>query len=123
MGTLYFVIKNSIVTLSIVTLMQISVLGKTIEDRIMNFVRGNFAVRFLGTEHMTLNEESLELSPEQIKEIRSRFGESAFMKMVKSQAKELLKEELKNMSSNPSSLEKELKKMQEGHPPRQPAQN
>lgn len=113
MGTLYFVVKNTIVTIVVVTLMQVSLLGKTIEDRVMNFVRGNFAVKFLGTEHISLNENSLELSPKQITEIRKRFGESAFMKMIKTQATEMMKEELKSLKANPSALEKELEKMQE----------
>lgn len=110
MGTIYFILKNSIITIVIVCLLQIQFGDKTLEDRLMTFVRTTVAPSFLGTETTYIKEKSLHVSPTDLGEIRKKIYDSPLFKGVKSGAKEVFLKEMTDVIK--SSNEKKLKELE-----------
>jgi len=106
MGTLYFVLKNTVLTFVIVSFMQINIGSKTVETYIMNFVRSTLAPQFLGREPIEIDGR-LQFSKDQIESIKSKLKKSDFYKDAKSSAKKAILEEVQGLYSNEEKPETE----------------
>ena len=110
MGTLYFIIKNSIVTVIIVCLLQIQIAGKTFEERLMGFVQKTVAPKFLGTETTYVHENKLKMSPKDLSGIREKIYNNKMFDGVKKGAKDLFLKEMAEVIKE--SQEKKLKEFE-----------
>lgn len=98
MGTLYFIIKNSIVTLALVSLMQIQFGGRSLESRLMNYIRHDLAPNFLGAREDTyIKSSELKLHPEDLVALRKKIYESPYLSGVKDSAKEIFMKEISDI--------------------------
>jgi hypothetical protein len=114
MSSLYFVVKNSILTFVIVCLLQVKFGSKTIENRLMNWIRKDLAPTFLGTETVYESTPKIELSPETISKLRKKVYQSSVFKNIKNSAKEIflneITEVLKDSENDQIKSKKEEKK-------------
>lgn len=94
MGSLYFIIKNAVVTVVVVCLLQIQIGGKTLEDRLMGFVQGSVAPKFLGTETTYNKKNPVKMTPKDLGEIRKRIYNNKLFDGVKKGAKDLFLKEM-----------------------------
>lgn len=108
-GTLYFVIKSTVVTFLIVCLLQIQFRDRTIEDRLMSFVRDSLAPQVLGDESIAIDHKKYRMSPKDIKSLRKKVFESNALKGVKKSAKSLFFEEMTEVMKTPDKKENENK--------------
>lgn len=93
-GSLYFVVKSSVITFLIVCLLQIQFHNKTLEDRLMKFVRKTLAPQVLGKESVNLNHRKYRLEPKEMAELKKRIFESDALKGVKKSAKAIFFKEM-----------------------------
>ncbi|MGH1468890.1 MAG: hypothetical protein ACRBBP_08445 [Bdellovibrionales bacterium] len=110
MGNIYFILKNSIITIIIVCLLQIKLGASTLEDKLMTFVRQTVAPKFLGKETAYITSESLQLTPQDLGKIRSKIYNNPMFDGVKKNAKELFLKEMTEVIK--SSNEKKLKEFE-----------
>ena len=95
MGSLYFILKNTVITFMIVSFLQIKVGSKTLETRLMSLVRESLAPKFLGHEPFEM--DGMQFSKDQIKDIKSKVKESDFYKEATSGMREAIMEEMQTM--------------------------
>ncbi len=113
MGSLYFIIKNTVLTVIIVCFMQIQFGGKSIEHRLMGFVRKTVAPKFLGTETTYIKEKSLAIDHKDLQKIRNNKvfdgvktkAKDLFFKEMNEVIKESQKEKLKELEKSESKKE------------------
>lgn len=98
MGTLYFVLKNTVLTFVLVSFLQVKIGSKSLETYLMGFVRGTLAPQFLGQKPIEMN-GSLNFSKDQIESIKSKLKESDFYKDAKTSVKEAIIEEVQGLYS------------------------
>lgn len=110
MGSLYFVLKNSIITIIIVCLLQIQISSKSLEERLMTFVRHTIAPKFLGTETTYITNESLQLSPKDLGNIRKKIYNSSAFKGLQKNAKDVFLKEMTEVIKQ--SQDKKLKEFE-----------
>lgn len=96
-GNLYFIAKSSIITFMIVCLLQIQFKNKTLEDRLMNFVRTSLAPTVLGLEKININHDDFTMSPEEIVMIRTKILNSDALKGVRKNVKKVFIREMENV--------------------------
>lgn len=111
MGTIYFILKNSIITIVIVCLLQLKFGDKTIEDRVMGFVRLTVAPKFLDTETTYITKKSMKLNASDLNGIRKKIYNNPVFKEVKNSAKELFLKEMTDVIK--STHERKLKDLEE----------
>lgn len=107
MGTAYFVLKNTVLTFMIVSFLQIEVGSKTLETRLMGFVRKSLAPKFLGREPIEID-KSMDFTQNQVESIKGRIKNSEFYKDAKSGMREAIMEEIQSLfKENAASQESE----------------
>jgi hypothetical protein len=110
MGTAYFILKNTVLTFVIVSLLQIEVGSKTLETYLMRFVRSSLAPKFLGQEPIEID-GSMNFSKEQLNSIKDKIRQSEFYKEAKSSVRETMIEEIQSIYQE--SLQKPQEKTEE----------
>ncbi len=110
MGSLYFILKNSIITILIVCLLQIQFSNLSLEDRLMTFVRNNVAPNFLGAETTYINKKSIHMTPADLGEIRKKIYNSSIFSGLKKNAQDVLLKEMTEVIK--SSNEKKMKELE-----------
>ncbi len=111
MGNIYFILKNSIITIIVVCLLQIKIGANTLEDRLMSFVRLTVAPKFLGRETAYITNESLQLTPQDLGKLRQKIYSSPIFEGAKKNAKELFLKEMTEVIK--SSNEKKIKELEQ----------
>ena len=102
MGTLYFIAKSSILTFVIVCLLQVEFQSKSLEDRLMGYIRQQLAPKVLGVDTTYINPKDYRITPEEISEIRQKIYESESLKGIQTKARELLLKEMAEIFKKPS---------------------
>ena len=108
MGTAYFVLKNTVLTLVIVSFLQIKLGSKTLETYLMGFVRETLAPKFLGHEPIEID-GSMRFNKNQVESIKQRFRKSEFYKEAKEGVKETLMEEIQSLYNDENAPKDENK--------------
>jgi len=103
-GSLYFVVKSSVLTVVIVCLLQIQFRDQTLEDRLMDFVRTSLAPQMLGQEQARIDQSTYKMSPKDMAALKKKVFESEALKDVRSNVKSLF---LKEMNTVMDGEEKE----------------
>jgi len=112
MGTAYFVLKNTVLTLVIVSFLQIKLGSKTLETYLMGFVRESLAPKFLGHEPIEID-GTMNFSKNQVESIKQKFRKSEFYKEAKEGVKETLMEEIQSLYNKEDLSEEENNKESE----------
>lgn len=97
MGTLYFVLKNTAITFILVSLLQIKIGSKTMESRLMNLIRSDFAPMFLDNNRLELNGRSVKFSKEQLDSLKEKIKNSEALKNARAGAKDMLLDEIQKI--------------------------
>lgn len=112
MGTFYFFIRNTILTISLVSALQLKIGEATLETRLLNLIRSKVAQEFLGGRPALFNQKSLELSDTQMNEIREKVGESKFFGAMQAKAIEEAQENLKKAFKRKSEFGKTMQELE-----------
>ena len=104
MTSLYFILKNTVLTFVLVSLLQIQLGSKTLETYLMSFIRNSFAPTFLGQTKNPQSEKEV-LSPKQLKDLKSKIKESSFYKDAKSSVKKTIMKEVQSLYLEESTKE------------------
>ena len=104
MSSLYFILKNTVLTFVLVSLLQIQLGSKTLETYLMSFIRNNFAPTFLGQSKNPESQKEV-LSPKQIKDLKAKIKKSDFYKDAKSSVKKTIMKEVQSLYLEESSDE------------------
>jgi|GEM_PF-2735570 len=100
-GNLYFVVKSAVITFAIVCLLQIQFQNKTLETRLMGFVRTTLAPQVLGSGDKKINHSDFKMSSKEVSALKKRIFESEAFKGVGKSAKAVFVKEMeKVMNSN-----------------------
>lgn len=100
MGTFYFVLKSTVITFVLVSLLQIKLGSQTLEFRLMNLIRTDLAPMFLDKDKLQINRNSVEFSKEQLHSIKEKIKNSDALKNAKDGAKDMLLEEIQSLFQN-----------------------
>ncbi len=113
MGSLYFIFKNTVITIVIVCFLQLKFKEKTLENRLMSFLRLTATPKFLGTKSPYTTSQYLKITPQDLKEIRKKIYDSSILKNIKNSVKELFLNEMTKVIKEPENKKiKELKTLE-----------
>lgn len=85
------------ITFLIVCLLQIQFRGKTIEKRLMTFVRSTLAPQILGRDDTLIDHSKYRLSPTEMANLKKKVFDSEALKGVRKSAKALFFKEMTNV--------------------------
>lgn len=94
MGTIYFILKSIITSISIVCLLQIKLGSSTLETKLMNAIRNNIAPQILDIKSEYSDSQKIKIGPSDFKKLRKKIYESEALKSMKKKTKELLLKEM-----------------------------
>lgn len=107
MGTLYFVLKSSVVSFFIVCLLQIKIGSSTFEDRLMSFARKTLAPQVLNVETDYIKPGKYKIDAKDLKKVKDRIYKSKVLKDVRKKTKDLFLKEMADVFSKSANEKKE----------------
>ncbi len=113
MGSLYFIFKNTLITIVIICLLQFEFKGKTLENRLTNFIHLTAVPKFLGTKTTNITAQSLQITSQDLKKIRAKIYNNPVFKDIKNNIKEVfLKEVTSVIKESENKKKEELKQLE-----------
>lgn len=105
-GTVYFILKSSVLTFFIVCFLQIKIGSHTFEDRIMNSVRNTFAPQILNVQTDYIKSGRYKIGPKELKKVKERIYKSEMLKDVRKKTKDLFLKEMTEVFSKSENNDK-----------------
>jgi len=99
-GNLYFVVKSTVITFVIVCLLQIQFQNRSLETRLMSFVRTTLAPQVLGSNDKKINHSDFTINPKEMNALKKRIFESDAFKGVGKSAKAVFIKEMEKVMNS-----------------------
>ena len=97
MGSIYFFLKNMVITFVVVSILQINIGSKTMEQRLMSLVRKDLAPMFLDKDKLLVDGDPVQLTRKQMESLKKEIKNSETYKKAKAGAKEVLLDEIQDI--------------------------